>query len=234
MSLFLVLMYPLFIHWHSSSAGQPNIYQSTGCSKPGVNVDANTCVRFLFVFSCTHPHFHYMQYIENVNGTGANYADAFFDINYVKVFSFDSTTSAAPGGSTTLTVVPSSVSRNSTITTTHNASSSITSSIASSIGSLPSSFNVSSSGSNVETIPTTTSTRIESINTALTTSSSTPSVPSTSSAPSTSSHGNATTNNSNGASGVDSTNGNGAPPVTVISATVFGAGAVVAFVWALM
>ncbi len=232
MSLFLVLMYPLFIHWHSSSAGQPNIYQSTGCSKPGVNVDANTCVRFLFVFSCTHPHFHYMQYIENVNGTGANYADAFFDINYVKVFSFDSTTSAAPGGSTTLTVVPSSVSRNSTITTTHNASSSITSSIASSIGSLPS--NVSSSGSNVETIPTTTSTRIESINTALATSSSTSSVPSTSSAPSTSSHGNATTNNSNGASGVDSTNGNGAPPVTVISATVFGAGAVVAFVWALM
>lgn len=49
-----------------------------------------------------------------MNGTGTNYANAFFDINYVKVFSLDDVAfepSIAPGGSTTLiaaTGVPTS------------------------------------------------------------------------------------------------------------------------------
>ncbi|TFK92177.1 glycoside hydrolase family 16 protein [Polyporus arcularius HHB13444] len=66
-------------------AGQPNIYQAT-CGKPGETVGPNTC------------------YADNVNGTGANYADAFFEVNYVKVFSLNSTvlSPSSSGGSTVL------------------------------------------------------------------------------------------------------------------------------------
>ncbi|RPD63371.1 hypothetical protein L227DRAFT_521471 [Lentinus tigrinus ALCF2SS1-6] len=74
-------------------AGQPNIYQAT-CGKPGETVVANTC------------------YADNVNGTGANYADAFFEVNYVKVYSVNSTvlSPSVSGGSTVFSTATTTAS----------------------------------------------------------------------------------------------------------------------------
>ncbi|KAI0742915.1 concanavalin A-like lectin/glucanase domain-containing protein [Daedaleopsis nitida] len=72
----------------NDSAGQTSVYQST-CGKPGETVGPNTC------------------YIDNVNGTGANYHDAFFDINAVKVFSLDSAAPLDPSLSAGTTVLVS-------------------------------------------------------------------------------------------------------------------------------
>ncbi|KAI0651158.1 concanavalin A-like lectin/glucanase domain-containing protein [Trametes meyenii] len=66
-------------------AGQPNIYQQT-CGGPLGNSSVSIC------------------YIDNVINNGTNYADAFFEINYVKVFS-SSPPLAAAGVSGTSTIL---------------------------------------------------------------------------------------------------------------------------------
>ena len=53
-----------------------------------------------------------MQYADNVNGTGTNYADAFFEVNYVKVYSINATVldPTVSGGSTIFSTASSTAS----------------------------------------------------------------------------------------------------------------------------